>query len=86
MCSSTTGTCARQSCSAPEEAYNSARGGSGGTPLQSPGASPARKSKKSGKEAPARNAVSPIGFEDWIATEYDNRDILRRFQAGEAPA
>ncbi|MAC77745.1 MAG: protein tyrosine phosphatase [Rhodobacteraceae bacterium] len=34
----------------------------------------------------ARNAVSPIGFEDWIATEYDNRDILRRFQAGEAPA
>lgn len=33
----------------------------------------------------ARNARDPIGFEDWIATEYDNWDITHKFRAGEAP-
>lgn len=34
----------------------------------------------------ARNARDPIGFEAWVATEYDHLDITARFKAGEAPA
>lgn len=33
----------------------------------------------------ARNNRDPIGFEDWIATEYDQTDIMERFKRGEKP-
>ena len=33
----------------------------------------------------ARNARDPIGFEDWIATEYDNEAMIRAFRAKEPP-
>ena len=33
----------------------------------------------------ARNARDPIGFEEWIATEYDPDELTRAFRAGETP-
>lgn len=33
----------------------------------------------------ARNARESISFEEWIATEYDNEEMTKRFRAGEKP-
>ena len=34
----------------------------------------------------ARNARAPIGFEDWLRTEYDHRALQAAFDAGRPPA
>ena len=33
----------------------------------------------------ARNAESPISFEDWVATEYDNAEVQRQYEATHKP-